>query len=177
MNSDILIDYDGKNVKGQFFTPTETKTKPFVSFTGLLKNKLYTLLMHDPNAVGGNVNHWIVVNIKNGDINSGQTIVTYKGPSPPPNTGVHHYIFDLYIQKSELYVSEKINHTSALDDVYRVLELTNQTPVVEKYFTSQYVKINGGKIISKKRVKKTRHVKKNRRRTKKTKKIICLTRQ
>jgi Cu-Zn family superoxide dismutase len=58
----------------------------------------YTILMYDPDAVGPapgskvNYLHYLVMN--------GQTCVPYKGPSPPPNTGVHHYTFVLYKQSA-----------------------------------------------------------------------------
>jgi Cu-Zn family superoxide dismutase len=56
----------------------------------------YTILMYDPDAVGPtpgskvNYLHYLQMN--------GKTCVPYKGPAPPPNTGVHHYTFVLYKQ-------------------------------------------------------------------------------
>jgi Raf kinase inhibitor-like YbhB/YbcL family protein len=69
-----------------------------------------TLIMHDPDAPGGDYLHWLVWDIppgtesipvnsvpigavqgKNG---SGQT--GYTGPCPPAGSGTHHYIFDFY---------------------------------------------------------------------------------
>lgn len=60
--------------------------------------ELSTLMMHDPDSSQPSWLHWLVVNIPNGDISKGNTIVSYNGPSPPPNTGTHHYIFELYSQ-------------------------------------------------------------------------------
>ena len=39
------------------------------------------------------------------NINNGKTILPYKGPAPPPNSGKHRYIFELY-EHSELITIE-----------------------------------------------------------------------
>ena len=59
---------------------------------------LYSLILYDPDAIGGNKIHWMRVNIKNNKIESGIDIIPYKGPNPPIDTGIHHYIFELYNQ-------------------------------------------------------------------------------
>ena len=42
--------------------------------------------------------HWLVTNISENNINNGNTLLSYKGPAPPKNTGKHKYIFELYEQ-------------------------------------------------------------------------------
>ncbi len=68
------------------------------------------LVVDDPDAVGGNYVHWIVIGIPPGAGSSadGQTPAggtslpnsggqaAYSGPCPPPGTGTHHYRFTLY---------------------------------------------------------------------------------
>jgi phosphatidylethanolamine-binding protein (PEBP) family uncharacterized protein len=62
---------------------------------------LYTVLMYDPDAVGpthntkANYLHYLKVN-------SNSICVPYKGPSPPPGSGVHRYTFVLYKQSGSL---------------------------------------------------------------------------
>lgn len=42
--------------------------------------------------------HWLVVNIPESKVDSGQTVLEYKCPAPPAGTGYHRYIFKLYSQ-------------------------------------------------------------------------------
>jgi phosphatidylethanolamine-binding protein (PEBP) family uncharacterized protein len=65
---------------------------------------LYTLLMHDPDSVYGNRFHWIVANIS-GDVKNGVDLLPYTGPAPPPKTGIHRYIFELYEQDRNIDVN------------------------------------------------------------------------
>jgi Raf kinase inhibitor-like YbhB/YbcL family protein len=69
-----------------------------------------TLIMHDPDAPGGDFLHWLVWDIPPGTetipVNSvpvgavqgknGSGKSSYSGPCPPKGTGSHHYIFDVY---------------------------------------------------------------------------------
>ena len=103
----MKIFYNGKIIKNnEFIKVTETKSEPLVNLN-LDPNYYYTLILYDPDAVGGTYIHWLKVNITNNDINTGNIIISYKGPSPPPKTGIHHYIFELYKQNRENN-SEKI---------------------------------------------------------------------
>jgi phosphatidylethanolamine-binding protein (PEBP) family uncharacterized protein len=108
----MKVQYGTKNVRnGQLpFTQEETASQPTVS--EIPSEGCYTLVMIDPDAGGtpngprpGNSDryylHWIVVNISGGNIMSGDAIVPYNGPTPPPGTGFknqHEYIFQLYEQ-------------------------------------------------------------------------------
>lgn len=81
--------------------------------TSLPRVPLATLIMHDPNSSQPSWLHWLVINIPNGDIRKGSIIVPYNGPSPPPNTGIHNYKFELYKQISPIEVSSlERNHFS-----------------------------------------------------------------
>ena len=65
-----------KNVKvnnNQYLKPSDTSLKPTIYYPSD-SNKLYTLIIHDPDAPVGNVVHWSVVNIKGSDIKSGKEI-------------------------------------------------------------------------------------------------------
>ena len=90
------------------YSMIETKLKPSILITN--PTDCYTLVMIDPDAGKQKPNdprpgdsdryflHWLVVNISGGDLASGRTVVSYKGPSPPPKTGKHEYMFLLYKQ-------------------------------------------------------------------------------
>lgn len=93
------VSYNSKFVKNnEFLKPSETQTKPEVKYP-FENNKLYTLLMHDPDSVYGNRFHWIVTNIFH-DVKNGEDVLLYTGPAPPPKTGTHRYIFELYEQEN-----------------------------------------------------------------------------
>jgi len=96
--------YNNKIVhNNEFLKPGETQTKPHITYP-FENNKLYTLLMHDPNSIHGNRLHWTVVNISN-DIKNGEDVLSYNGPAPPPNTGIHPYLFELYEQDRRINVN------------------------------------------------------------------------
>lgn len=87
-----------------FISIKESKKKPNVILR-LNPIKLYSLLMFDYEAVGGNKIHWLIINIANNDILTGDTLIEYKGPSPPEGSGTHHYNFVLFVQKE--YINSK----------------------------------------------------------------------
>jgi phosphatidylethanolamine-binding protein (PEBP) family uncharacterized protein len=100
--------YNSKFVtNNEFLNPTETQIKPEVKYS-FENNKLYTLLMHDPDSVYGNRFHWIVTNIIN-DVKNGEDVLLYTGPAPPPKTGTHRYIFELYEQskRNDVKIEER----------------------------------------------------------------------
>ena len=104
------------------------------------KKKIYTLLMFDPEAVGGNKIHWLIVNIINDDISSGNTLIKYKGPTPPKGSGIHHYTFVLAEQK-ELIQTNNLEFKTRfikLNKLFKKLGVNknNFTPTIIKYFVS-----------------------------------------
>ena len=80
-----------------FLSTNELSIEPIINLNYELKS-FYTLLMFDPDAVGGNKIHWLIVNITKNDISIGNTIVNYKGPNPPKDSGKHHYVYSLFRQ-------------------------------------------------------------------------------
>ena len=96
--------YNNKIVNNnELLKPSETQTKPQIKYS-FENNKLYTLLMHDPDSIYGNRFHWIVANIS-GDVKNGVDLLPYIGPAPPPKTGIHPYIFELYEQDRNIDVN------------------------------------------------------------------------
>jgi phosphatidylethanolamine-binding protein (PEBP) family uncharacterized protein len=141
--------------KGIFLTPLETRLEPKVEYNAK-SDGLYTLMLHDPDAVVGNYFHWLVVNIPGDNIKNGDVLFKYKGPAPPKGSGKHRYIFLLYEQ------SERINtHFSdrmmPMNKFYAKLNVNLQL-VSRVYFISKYQ--DGGK--TRKNRKKTKRIMKKR---------------
>jgi len=137
------------NKKVRNLSKNDTETAPKIDFGNLLeKDKYYTLIMHDPDAVNNNhnVNHWIINNIQSNS--TFDTFLAYKGPHPPPGSGLHKYIFNLYLQPNG--ISNK--HITLTDDnrsmpvpnLLAQLQLTNDNLVSSVYFTCT-APIAGGK--------------------------------
>lgn len=104
--SALDIAYDSWSVQGQNVTIGATARKPNFCFEAANSSDLYTLAMYDPDAPvarakGDQYLHWLIVNI--GDAQDAQDVIQdYMGPAPPPNSGVHHYIFSLFRQNGEI---------------------------------------------------------------------------
>ena len=107
----MKVSYGSKNIRNnqKNFSMVETASQPQI--LNLPEEGCYTLLMIDPDAgktkpndprPGNYYLHWLVVNISAGDLESGKEIVSYQKPTPPPGTGKHEYIFQLYSQPCSL---------------------------------------------------------------------------
>ncbi len=94
-NMEFNVSYNKIKIIGQLMNKNDCSIEPEISIAD--KSGLYTLVMRDPDAPGGNFLHWLVCNIKDGVIDS--SIVPYYGPNPPSShSHLHHYIFELYKQ-------------------------------------------------------------------------------
>ena len=150
--------YNNKKIKNnEFLKPSETKDKPQIKYS-FENNKLYTLLMYDPHSVYGNRFHWIAINIVN-DIKNGNDLLPYTGPAPPPKTGTHHYIFELYEQDRSIDMKLE-ERNIPMDFVKKILNIAGE-PISVMHFISQNE--SGGKP------KKTKKRKSNNKKTKKRK--------
>ncbi|XP_066254882.1 protein D2-like [Euwallacea similis] len=109
----ITVTYPGnKQVRFNELTPTDVRpAQPEVTWTAD-PDKYYTLSMVDPDAPSRTtptfreINHWLVVNIKENDLSSGQTLTSYRGSGPPKGSGLHRYIFLVYLQQGVINVTE-----------------------------------------------------------------------
>lgn len=138
-----------KNVKvnnNQYLKPSDANLKPSIHYPAE-SNKLYTFIVHDPDAPIGNVVHWTVINIKGSDINTGNEIIKYKGPAPPPGSGIHRYIFLVFEQKTEIQHNIITNNIIPMNKLLSELGLQNNQSIYTIHFTSSYSK--GGKKIKK----------------------------
>jgi len=123
-----------------FLSIEESSVQPIINIDYKLKS-FYTLLMFDPDAVGGNKKHWLIVNITQNDIFTGDTIVNYKGPNPPKDSGKHHYVFSLFrqykiIEPENIVVESRFIE---LERLFSMLKTNNNYFTLEniKYFVSK----------------------------------------
>ena len=111
-----------------------------------------SLIMYDPDSVKGIFIHWLVINIpiNANNINSGQVIKSYYKPSPPPKTGKHRYMFELYSHANKLQMDtqKEINYSN----VSKLLSGNPNAKLVEKLvFLSENKSQTGGKKYINKR--------------------------
>lgn len=141
----------------EFLQISKTQNEPEIKLN-VDNNKKYILIMHDPDAIKGSYIHWIVSDIQNNDITKGITQLKYVGPSPPPNTGKHRYIFELYEQKSNIFpIKDRIFSIEKVREQYGINE-----PIKRLQFLAENEnKILGGKRRNQKRIISLR-VRKNR---------------
>jgi hypothetical protein len=123
-----------------FLSTNESSIEPFINLNYELKS-FYTLLMFDPDAVGGNKIHWLIVNITKNDILIGNTIVNYKGPNPPKDSGKHHYVLSLFRQHKIIDPKNIVldSRFIKLDKLFNMLKINNNYFTLEniKYFVSK----------------------------------------
>ena len=145
------IYYNNKLVNNnEFLKPSETQSKPQIKYS-FENNKLYTLLMYDPDSIHGNRFHWIAINIVN-DIKNGNDLLSYTGPAPPPKTGTHHYIFELYEQDGNIDMKLEERNIS-MDFVKKMLNIAGE-PISVLHFISKNQ--SGGKRKKRTKRKKTK---------------------
>jgi len=157
----MKVIYNNKLIKNnEFIKVSETQIEPQIYFNNN-KNNIYTLIMYDPDAINGTHIHWIVSDIKKNNVKNGKVLISYKGPAPPPKTGKHRYIFELYLQGNDINVNERS---------ISILSLRNKMSLNEPIYKFQFISQNesgGKKRKTKRKFKKTKKLK--------TRKIILLS--
>ena len=123
-----------------FLTIEESSVEPIIILNYDSKS-FYTLLMFDPDAVGGNKIHWLIVNITQNDIFTGNTIVNYKGPNPPKNSGMHHYVISFFKQHKLIDPRNVVLNSRfiELERLFNMLKINNNYFTLKniKYFVSK----------------------------------------
>ncbi|KAH6934022.1 hypothetical protein HPB50_019489 [Hyalomma asiaticum] len=98
-------------------TPSQTASAPkSVALIGASKCvPPFSLVMVDPDAPSRNGAtqrswlHWMVINARNTtELHKGEQLVPYEGPSPPPGTGPHRYVFLAYCQRGQAVNGAKL---------------------------------------------------------------------
>ena len=147
----MQVIYNNKSIKNnEYLKVNETQMKPKIKYIEN-NSKFYTLVMFDPDTISGTHIHWIVTNIIGNNISSGTTIIPYKGPAPPPKTGKHRYVFELYNQPKLIDIGIQERNIS-MNDLRKILSLTINNLLYKKQFISQ--NMSAGK---KTRCKRNKH--------------------
>ncbi|KAH6934040.1 hypothetical protein HPB50_019676 [Hyalomma asiaticum] len=98
-------------------TPSQTASAPkSVALIGASKCvPPFALVMVDPDAPSRNGAtqrswlHWMVINARSTtELHKGEQLVPYEGPSPPPGTGPHRYVFLAYCQGGQAVNGAKL---------------------------------------------------------------------
>ncbi|KAE9551342.1 hypothetical protein FO519_005457 [Halicephalobus sp. NKZ332] len=119
----IKIDFKGgvsANL-GNELTPRQVKDVPSVDWEAD-SSALYTLVKTDPDAPSRTDpkfrewHHWLVVNIPGKDVSQGETLSEYVGCGPPPNTGLHRYVYLVYKQSGKISDKEHGHLTNRSGD-------------------------------------------------------------
>jgi phosphatidylethanolamine-binding protein (PEBP) family uncharacterized protein len=146
------ISYDNNIISKEnvpFIPVIQTQTQPKVVITQQ-QNQYSSLFMYDPNAVGGIMVHWLILNIPmNRSIIEGVTKKKYYPPSPPKGSGKHNYMFKLYSHDKPLSINS--NSVNIYDEVLKVLSSNGVSEVKTLSFISEnaneksVLELNGGK--------------------------------
>ncbi|XP_053135293.1 phosphatidylethanolamine-binding protein 1-like [Hemicordylus capensis] len=106
---------------GQLLTPTQVQSRPTsLEWAGSDAQKLYTLILTDldvPSRADPKLREWhhfLVVNMKGSNLDSGCVLSDYVGSAPAKGTGLHRYVWLVYEQPGHLTCNEPIlNNRSA----------------------------------------------------------------
>jgi phosphatidylethanolamine-binding protein (PEBP) family uncharacterized protein len=116
----LLLSYPSFNVNDSVTNIKNTEGAPKLT---LLPLPLSTFIMYDPDADLPLWVHWLVINIPNGDIRKGDIVLSYTGPSPPPNTGTHRYIFNQLEQTEPIYIKTQKRSKYNIDEFIKTYKL------------------------------------------------------
>jgi len=88
--------------RGNLVKPSECEEEPIVTWDSS-DSALWSLLVVGPDShlsqPDKEVLHWLVGNIKGGDVSSGESLASYLQPHPPYGTGYHRLVFLLFRQE------------------------------------------------------------------------------
>jgi len=153
----------------EFLTPTQTSAAPSFKINDVGYN-FYTLIMYDPDAVGGTYWHWILTNIDLHNKSEGENIVfDYQGPNPP-DTKIHRYIFELYGTNEKIDVDDAkfVSRNVSLGEGKEILNIKVNPILFTQFLSHREMEPKGGRCGQKSKSKSTKKTKK----TKKTKNRI-----
>lgn len=116
---------------GEELTPTQVKKTPWVTWEAE-GDAYYTLMMLDPDAPSREdptfrqLRHWLVMNIPESFVESGDEVIEYLGSGAEAGTGLHRYIFLVFKQRDGI-----IEHNEGRS--------TNRwVPLKETFFTKSF---------------------------------------
>lgn len=146
----LSVSYGSHQVElGNVLTPTQVKEPPSVTWNAKA-DEFYTLCLTDPDAPTRKEakwrewHHWLVVNIPGNALGSGEVLSQYVGAGPPPNTGLHRYVFVLYRQPGKINATEPrlTNRSADGRGGFKVRSFASKyhlgNPVAVRFFQAQW---------------------------------------
>jgi phosphatidylethanolamine-binding protein (PEBP) family uncharacterized protein len=88
-----------------FQVEATVQAQPQASWTAPPSETYYTFIAWDPDAPAKSWLHWLVTNSTGSAPSTGEEVVTWSPPTPPPGTGPHRYIFGLFSHENPIEVS------------------------------------------------------------------------
>ncbi len=104
----VMFGAQAATANGPTMQQDATSGTPEVSWTAPGRGTLYTLLVWDPDAPAKSYLHWMAINCDGPNPYSGEEILSWTPPSPPPGTGEHRYIFGLFSHSSPLQANAPV---------------------------------------------------------------------
>uniref|UniRef100_A0A914W6A2 Uncharacterized protein n=1 Tax=Plectus sambesii TaxID=2011161 RepID=A0A914W6A2_9BILA len=118
-----------------------TSTVPQLTYASQAASSC-SAFMIDMDATAGAWLHWMVINVRKGDVSDGHTVVEYSPPAPPQKSGVHRYLLLVYVQSDEELPENVISFIAADQTAGRggfklqdFVEAHNLTLWAANYFT------------------------------------------
>lgn len=143
----VEVNYRGNPVvQGNELSAQQTRKRPRINYPNARRGKLYTIIMVDPDApsrefpLASPFLHYMVINAPRANNLAGDTVVDYLGPTPPPATGFHRYVFLVYEQRGRITPGLMIPLVSrirfSLSNFFEKTSLIG--PVAANFFITQF---------------------------------------
>jgi len=136
---------------GNKLKPTDLTQIPTIAWTANAED-FYTLVAIDLDApsraqpVNREYQHWLIGNIRGGNISRGETFSEYKAPTPPVGSGLHRYVFLIFKQPGQVQFREPhidLSKTAPSRTHFSVREFIKKyslgQPIAGNYFQAQAV--------------------------------------
>ncbi|KAL0486746.1 hypothetical protein AKO1_001573 [Acrasis kona] len=140
---------------GNYLPASTVQTKPTIRFDPSDKEKLYTLVMFTPDYPfrimpdKGSMVHWLVTNIRSGQVEHGDEVISYLPPMPTEYAGTFRYVIALYEQKEAYDLSEALENDllrtvipkqePSQDELNRTHELRSQIHKTAYAYEHEYI--------------------------------------
>lgn len=102
------------------------------------KGKYHLFVIVDKDAFGKFFIHYCIYNIEDDNIDKSDMLYSYLAPSPPMNTGKHHYYCILYEYNTKLDEFSINKRTFDKFEEFKKLFKTKIIPKASKYFICYY---------------------------------------
>lgn len=153
------VKYNNKIIHfNDFLTPLQAKNKPDITLQYIGYDN-YILIVYDPDAIHGTYWHWIA---KYDNLKPSDTLLEYKGPSPPDDK-IHRYIFELYPTNKNKSYGPMEERNVSLEKGKNKLGLSGEPVLVFQFLSKKMI---GGRNKSYKKIRSKNIRRRNKKYTK-----------